>query len=58
MLNVPDNTATDKSVNNNGISYAVSCAADLIPPIKVYLLLEDQPAKKTPIGAMPKIAIA
>ena len=58
MLNVPLSIATDNSVSRSGISYAVSCAADLIPPINVYLLLDDQPAKKTPIGAIPKMAIA
>jgi hypothetical protein len=58
MLNVPERMATDKSVSKRGISYAVSCAAERIPPINVYLLLDDHPAKKTPIGAIPKIAIA
>ena len=57
MLNDPLKIATPRTVISRGISYAVSWAADLIPPIKVYLLLDDQPAKKTPSGAIPKIAI-
>ena len=57
MLKEPLRTAMPSTVTNNGISYAVSWAADLIPPINVYLLLEAQPAKKTPSGATPKIAI-
>ena len=58
MLKVPVKIATDNNVRRSGISYAVNCAAERIPPINVYLLLEDQPAKNTPIGAIPKIAIA
>ena len=46
-----------RTVIKRGISYAVNCAAERIPPIRVYLLLEDQPAKNTPNGATPKIAI-
>ena len=57
MLNEPLSTATPRTVMSRGISYAVSWAAERIPPIKVYLLLEAHPAKKTPSGATPKIAI-
>ncbi len=58
MLNVPERMATDSSVKSSGISYAVNCAAERMPPMRVYLLLEDQPAKNTPMGAIPKMAMA
>ena len=56
-LNVPLMTQTPSTVMSRGISYAVSWAADLIPPMSVYLLFDAQPAKKTPSGATPKMAI-
>ena len=55
---LPLNTQTASTVISNGISYAVNWAALLIPPNSVYLLLDDQPAKKTPRGATPKTAKA
>ena len=57
ILNDPLTTAIERTVISSGISYAVNCAADRIPPMRVYLLLDAQPAKKTPRGAIPKIAI-
>ena len=35
----------------------MSWAAERIPPINVYLLFDAQPAKNTPRGAIPNIAI-
>ena len=57
-LKEPAITHTPRMESRRGISYAVNCAALLIPPRSVYLLLEDQPAKNTPRGAIPKIAKA
>ena len=57
-LKEPAMIQTPKIDKRSGISYAVNCAALLIPPSRVYLLLEDHPAKNTPNGAMPKIANA
>ena len=57
MLNEPLITAMLRTVIRRGISYAVNCAAERIPPIIEYLLLEAQPDVKTPIGAMENAAI-
>ena len=57
ILKVPVRILTLNNVRRRGISYEVSWAAERIPPMSVYLLLLDQPAKKTPIGAIPNIAI-
>ena len=56
-LKEPLMTHTPSTVMSRGISYAVSWAADLIPPMRVYLLFDAHPAKKTPSGATPKMAI-
>ena len=57
-LNEPAITHTPRIDSRSGISYAVNCAALLIPPSKVYLLFEDQPAKNTPSRAIQNIANA
>ena len=56
-LKVPVMIHTPRTAINIGISYAVNCAAERIPPSKVYLLLDDHPAKNTPRGATPNTAI-
>ena len=56
MLKVPVKIATDNNVSKRGSRKQL--IVQQTGTINVYLLLEDQPAKNTPIGAIPEIAIA
>ncbi len=46
----------DTTTSSSGTSYAINCAAPLIPPMTVYLLLEDQPPIRMAKGARLKTA--
>ncbi|OPX57495.1 MAG: hypothetical protein A4E29_01785 [Methanomassiliicoccales archaeon PtaB.Bin134] len=50
-------TTTDTTTSRIGISRAMSCAAALMPPIRVNLLLEAQPPIRMLKGAKENIAI-
>ena len=56
-LKDPATRKTPAIDSSSGISYAISCAAERIPPMSVYLLLQAHPVVKTPIGAIEKAAI-
>ena len=44
MDNDPASMTAPMSEKVNGTSYDIICAADLIPPRRAYLLLDDHPA--------------